>query len=142
MAEPGRRLMVIGLALLTLGVGSAAAADSMPPPWEVWRDLASLAVLEQAGVAEIDLLAAVTNVDEVNLVACMSAGAFNIKTKVARVSNPDYFRDTSRHRGAQRGMVTQRRVRDLAVSLNAGLRGAEIGPVVGGLNRDAHDGQA
>jgi trk system potassium uptake protein TrkA len=65
---------------------------------------ASLAVLEQAGVADIDLLAAVTNVDEVNLVVCMSAGQFNIRTKVARVSNPDYFDDTSRQRRAQRGV--------------------------------------
>lgn len=65
---------------------------------------ASLAVLEQAGIADIDLLAAVTNVDEVNLVACMSAGPTSIKTKVARVSNPDYFGETSRHRSAQRGV--------------------------------------
>ncbi|MGD8239584.1 MAG: FAD-dependent oxidoreductase, partial [Armatimonadota bacterium] len=41
---------------------------------------ASLAVLEKAGIADLDLLAAVTNVDEVNLIACMSAAPYNIGT--------------------------------------------------------------
>jgi trk system potassium uptake protein TrkA len=65
---------------------------------------ASLAVLEQAGIAKTDLLAAVTNVDEVNLVACMSAAPYDLKVKVARVSNPDYFLDVSRLRSAQQGV--------------------------------------
>ena len=65
---------------------------------------ASLAVLEQAGIAKADLLAAVTNVDEVNLVACMSAAPYDLKVKVARVSNPDYFLDVSRLRSAQQGV--------------------------------------
>jgi trk system potassium uptake protein TrkA len=65
---------------------------------------ASLAVLEQAGIAETDLLAAVTNVDEVNMIACMAAGQHNVPTKVARVSNPEYFSERFRHRNAQRGV--------------------------------------
>ncbi|UCC73663.1 MAG: Trk system potassium transporter TrkA [Gemmatimonadota bacterium] len=65
---------------------------------------ASLAVLERAGLAETDLLAAVTNVDEVNLVACMAAGHYNIETKVARVSNPDYYDESYRDRNTQRGV--------------------------------------
>jgi trk system potassium uptake protein TrkA len=65
---------------------------------------ASLGVLEQAGIAKAQLLAAVTNVDEVNLVACMSAAPYDLKVKVARVSNPDYFQDTSRLRSAQQGV--------------------------------------
>jgi trk system potassium uptake protein TrkA len=41
-------------------------------------------------------------VDEVNLVACMAAGPYSsIKTKVARVSNPDYFVEPYRHRNAR-----------------------------------------
>jgi trk system potassium uptake protein TrkA len=64
----------------------------------------SLAVLEEAGLGETDLLAAVTNVDEVNLVACLSAGHYNIKTKVARVSNPDYFNERFQGRNAHRGV--------------------------------------
>ncbi|HSG80726.1 MAG TPA: Trk system potassium transporter TrkA [Gemmatimonadota bacterium] len=65
---------------------------------------ASLGVLEKAGIAKAQLLAAVTNVDEVNLVACMSAAPYDLKVKVARVSNPDYFQDTSRLRSAQQGV--------------------------------------
>jgi trk system potassium uptake protein TrkA len=65
---------------------------------------ASLGVLEQAGVAETDLLAAVTNVDEVNLVACMSAAQYDVRVKVARISNPDYFTEEERLRGAHQGI--------------------------------------
>ena len=65
---------------------------------------ASLAILERAGIDKADLLAAVTNVDEVNLVACMSAMQHNTQIKVARVSNPDYFADVVRLRSAQRGV--------------------------------------
>jgi trk system potassium uptake protein TrkA len=51
----------------------------------------STAVLEQAGIKQSRLLIAVTNVDEVNLVCCMSArGAMDL-VKVARVSNPDFY---------------------------------------------------
>jgi Trk K+ transport system NAD-binding subunit len=73
----------------------AASAQELLDIMTIVGNGASLAVLEQAGVADIDLLAAVTNVDEVNLVACMSAGPYSIKTKVARVSNrlePRLFR--------------------------------------------------
>jgi trk system potassium uptake protein TrkA len=54
----------------------------------------STAVLEQAGVQKAALLLAVTNVDEVNLVSCMSARGVRGMVKVARVSNPDFYRDT------------------------------------------------
>jgi len=54
----------------------------------------STAVLEEAGVQRAGLLLAVTNVDEVNLVSCMSAREVHGLTKVARVSNPDFYRDT------------------------------------------------
>ncbi|UCC47702.1 MAG: Trk system potassium transporter TrkA [Gemmatimonadota bacterium] len=65
---------------------------------------ASLVVLEQAGIEETDLLAAVTSVDEVNLIACMSAMQHDIKVKVARISNPEYFTEPFRLRNAQRGV--------------------------------------
>jgi trk system potassium uptake protein TrkA len=62
---------------------------------------ASLGVLEQAGISEADLLAAVTNVDEVNLIACMSASQYDIGVKVARISNPEYFSEATRLKSAQ-----------------------------------------
>ena len=52
---------------------------------------ASLDVLEEAGARDTDLLIAVTDMDEVNLLACMTARSINddIKT-IARIRNPDY----------------------------------------------------
>lgn len=52
---------------------------------------ASPYTLEQAGAQDTDMLIAVTDQDEVNMVACRVAGHFGIGTKIARVRNPDYF---------------------------------------------------
>lgn len=52
----------------------------------------NVSVLEEAGIAQAGLLLAVTSVDEVNLVSCMSVPARRGLTKVARVSNPDFYR--------------------------------------------------
>lgn len=52
----------------------------------------SPAVLDRAQVDKSGLLIAVTNQDEVNLVACMSARTAQRMVKVARVSNPDFYR--------------------------------------------------
>jgi trk system potassium uptake protein TrkA len=50
------------------------------------------AVLEQAGARDADLLLAVTQSDETNLVACkLAATLFNIPTRVARVRAADYL---------------------------------------------------
>lgn len=54
----------------------------------------SQSVLEEAGLPRAGLLLAVTNIDEVNLVSCMGARSFSSLTKIARVSNPDFHRDT------------------------------------------------
>ena len=48
--------------------------------------------LEQAGAEDADLLIAVTNSDEVNMVACQLAQTlFNTPTKIARVRSHDYI---------------------------------------------------
>lgn len=52
---------------------------------------ASPGVLARAGIAQADLLVAVTSVDEVNLVCCMVARERADIIKVARVSNPDFY---------------------------------------------------
>ena len=52
---------------------------------------ASLRVLEDANVRRTDLLLAVTSVDEINLMACLSASQYDVRVKIARVSKPDYF---------------------------------------------------
>lgn len=52
---------------------------------------ASMSVLREAGVEEADLLIAVTNYDEVNLLCCMTARGINDKLHtIARIRNPDY----------------------------------------------------
>jgi len=49
-------------------------------------------VLEQAGVADADILLAVTQSDEVNLVACkLAASLYNTPTRIARIRATDYL---------------------------------------------------
>ncbi len=57
----------------------------------VQGNCASMETLEQAGVKEANLLIAVTNADEVNLLCCMTAHGINpnIHT-IARIRNPEY----------------------------------------------------
>ena len=51
-------------------------------------------VMRQAGAEDADLLIAVTNSDEVNMVACQVAyTVFNTPTKIARIRSSAYFRD-------------------------------------------------
>jgi len=49
-------------------------------------------VLEQAGIADADMLLAVTQSDEVNLVACkLAATLYNTPTRIARIRATDYL---------------------------------------------------
>ena len=52
---------------------------------------ASPRLLKTAGIDESNLLIAVTNSDEINMLACQIAERYSVNTKIARVSNPDYF---------------------------------------------------
>ena len=54
---------------------------------------ASPSVMEMAGIRNAGLLTAVTSIDEVNLVCCMSVRGSKELVKVARVSNPDFYAD-------------------------------------------------
>lgn len=63
---------------------------------------ASVQVLEEAGVGGAHLLLAVTNRDEVNILACLAAAAMDVDVKVARVSRPEFFTD--------RGVLSQERL--------------------------------
>jgi len=49
--------------------------------------------LREAGVEKADMVVAVSNNDEVNLLACLIAGKFNVKTKIARVKNREFTRE-------------------------------------------------
>ncbi|MEK9680013.1 MAG: NAD-binding protein, partial [Rhodospirillaceae bacterium] len=49
-------------------------------------------VLEQAGAADADMLIAVTQADEVNMVACQVAHSlFDVTTKIARIRQQGYL---------------------------------------------------
>ena len=49
-------------------------------------------ILEQAGIADADMLLAVTQSDEVNMVACkLAASLYNTPTKIARIRSADYL---------------------------------------------------
>ena len=58
----------------------------------VHGNCASMSVLLQAGVKEADLLIAVTNADEVNLLCCTTAHGINPNLHtIARIRNPEYI---------------------------------------------------
>ncbi len=50
-------------------------------------------VMREIGMRDCDLLAAVTNRDEINIIACQTAHALGAKVKVARVRQEEYFQD-------------------------------------------------
>ena len=52
---------------------------------------ASVRVLEDAGIENTELFIAVTDSDEVNLVACLLSKKYNVKKRVARVRNEDFL---------------------------------------------------
>ena len=54
---------------------------------------ASIETLREAGVREADLAIAVTGSDELNIVCCLIAKKLGAKHTVARVRNPEYFRE-------------------------------------------------
>lgn len=58
---------------------------------------ANIQVLEEAGVEQADLLVAVTEADELNMVACLLAKKYGVKRTVARVRNPEYAENA--HKG-------------------------------------------
>lgn len=54
---------------------------------------ASKQVLRQAHIARANMLIAVTDMDEVNIVACMAAKHVGVPLTIARIRNPDYLDD-------------------------------------------------
>lgn len=49
--------------------------------------------LKKLGINSKDLIIAVTGSDEANMLACMSAKSFGAGMTIARIRNPEYFRD-------------------------------------------------
>ena len=56
---------------------------------------ASAEILEEAGIKKADLFIAVTDIDEVNLIACILAKEYGVAKNVARVRNEEYLSPSS-----------------------------------------------
>ncbi len=56
---------------------------------------ASAAILEKAGIKTADMLVAVTQSDEVNVIACMLAKQYDVPITVCRIRNQEYVGDSS-----------------------------------------------
>ncbi len=56
---------------------------------------ASARTLEQANITKADLFIAVTDIDEVNLIACIMAKEYGVLRRVARARNEEYFSGAS-----------------------------------------------
>ncbi len=56
---------------------------------------ASAKSLEEAGIRNAEMLIAVTEVDEVNIISCMLAKKYDVEITVARVRNPEYYEGAS-----------------------------------------------
>ena len=65
---------------------------------------ASISVLEAAGAKDADMIVAVTDLDEVNIVACVSGKALGIPTRIARAKNHDYYIHGAEHSMRQVGV--------------------------------------
>jgi len=54
-------------------------------------NVASLAILEAAGMAQTDLALCVTAHDEVNMISCLLARGMGVANVIVRVKNPEYL---------------------------------------------------
>ena len=79
---------------VTLIDSTSAVLDSTVEQFDIMSihgNCASMEILQQAGIMEAELLIAVTNMDEVNLLCCITAHSMNPKLHtIARIRNPDY----------------------------------------------------
>ena len=73
---------------------STAVLEDMMEKYDVITvagNAASMSVLETAGVKDAELFIAATDMDEVNMLACMTAHGMNPKlTTIGRIRNPEY----------------------------------------------------
>ena len=81
---------------VTLIDRSASVLEEIMGQYDVMAvqgNAASMDVLEQAGVKEADLLIAATDMDETNLLTCLTAHGINEKIHtIGRIRNPEYRR--------------------------------------------------
>ncbi len=56
---------------------------------------ANASVLEQAGIKEASMLIAVTQLDEINMIACMMAKKYDVPITIGRIRSPAYLNESS-----------------------------------------------
>jgi trk system potassium uptake protein TrkA len=56
----------------------------------VTGEATSKSTLEAAGIHDVDMVLAVTNSDETNIIVCLLAYTYGVKTKIARVRNEEF----------------------------------------------------
>lgn len=79
------------LTLIDSDLGVLQASQDDMDVITVHGNCASMSVLQEAGVKDADLLIAVTNADEVNLLCCTTAHGINPNLHtIARIRNPEY----------------------------------------------------
>ena len=81
------------LTLVDANVEALSRAENSIDAMFVVGNGAGVGTLLQAGVREADLVVAVTENDEVNLICCLMAKKLGARRTVARVRNPEYFRE-------------------------------------------------
>jgi len=57
----------------------------------IWGSGVSTKALEEGGIEDTDLFIAVTDSDEVNLVACIISKKYQVKKRIARVRNEEFY---------------------------------------------------
>lgn len=90
---------------------------------------AAMSVLEEAGIANSDLLVAVTELDELNMMTCFVGKSYGVKSTIARVRKPEYGELAKSERQAQLGI-------DLVINPEL-LAAQELGKLV--LHPEAHE---
>ncbi len=63
----------------------------------------SIKTLKDANIEKIDIVAAMTNSDEVNLIACQLAKRMGVSTTIARIRNPEFTRPDFPFTGSELG---------------------------------------
>lgn len=81
------------LILIDTNAAALERANSLLDGFCVEDNGACASTLLRAGVRDADLVIAVTMDDEVNLICCLMAKKLGARHTVARVRNPEYFRD-------------------------------------------------
>ena len=83
------------LTLVDADVSALSRAENSIDAMFVTGNGAGVSTLLQAGVRDADLIVAVTENDEVNLICCLMAKKLGAKRTIARVRNPEYFREAA-----------------------------------------------